>query len=173
MKVNQCHTICPNHVVGQSVSLLSLMHRPMLRTRKPDIHIQVLSSSLTVPLSFIIASVNQRWRSGTFSSEFIAMKTCLESITHLGFKLQVFGIPLDSDPAHIFCDNESVVKNSTRIESTLHKKHNSIAYHYVRWNVAAGVASVSWIDGAFNLADAMTKRLTEHHRDKLFGDWTS
>lgn len=108
----------------------------------------------------------------TFSSEFIAMKTCLESITHLRFKLRMFGVPLIDDPAHVFCDNESVVRNSTQIESTLNKKHNSIAYHYVRWNVAAGIASISWIDGDSNLADAMTKRLTEHRRDRLFGDWT-
>ena len=101
------------------------------------------------------------------------MKTCVESITHLRFKLRMFGIPIEGDgPAHIFCDNESVVKNSSLIESTLNKKHSSIAYHYVRWNVAAGVAAVSWIDGKENLADALTKRLAENVRQYLFGGWT-
>lgn len=111
--------------------------------------------------------------SSTFSSEFLALRTCIEAITHLRFKLRMFGIPImEDEPAHVFCDNESVVKNSSMIESTLNKKHSSIAYHYVRWNVAAGVIAVSWIDTKFNIADAMTKRLAEAVRDFLFGSWT-
>ena len=74
----------------------------------------------------------------------------------------MFGIPIQEDHAmNVFCDNESVVKNSSRIESTLNKKHSSIAYHYVRWAVAAGIISVAWIDSKENLADAFTKRLSE------------
>ena len=84
----------------------------------------------------------------------------------------MFGIPIYDEPAHILCDNESVVKNSTLIESTLNKKHNSIAYHYVRWNVAAGSIIISWIKSALNLADAFTKRLTRKGRDDLFTEWT-
>ena len=84
----------------------------------------------------------------------------------------MFGIPLAEDATQIFCDNQSVVKNSTLVESTLNKKHNSIAYHYTRWNVAAGVADISWIDTFSNLADAFTKRLTQARRELLFGNWT-
>ena len=109
----------------------------------------------------------------TFSSEFIAMKTCIEACQHLRFKLRMFGVPMDDDHAtHILCDNESVVKNSTKLESVLNKKHNSIAYHYTRWNVAAGVVQVAWIDGKENLADPFTKRLAAMVRDYLFGNWT-
>ena len=50
----------------------------------------------------------------------------------------MFGIPLDG-PARLFCNNEAVMKNTTNPESTLKKKHNSIAYHRVREAVAAGV----------------------------------
>ena len=107
----------------------------------------------------------------TFGSEFIAMKACIEAITHLRYKLRMFGIPI-SGPTDVYCDNESVVKNSTLVESTLNKKHNSIAYHYVRWNVAAEVVRISWIDGQYNLADAFTKLLTHDCRDYLFGEWT-
>jgi hypothetical protein len=32
---------------------------------------------------------------------------------------------------NFFCDNELVVKSSVRLESTLKKKHNAIAYHHV------------------------------------------
>ena len=100
----------------------------------------------------------------TFSSEFIAMKTCVEAIVHLRYKLRMFGIPMqDGNTAtNIFCDNESVVKNASQVESTLNKKHNSLAYHYCCWATAAGIITTSWIDGEENLLDAMTKRLTQY-----------
>ena len=101
------------------------------------------------------------------------MKTCIEACQHLRFKLRMFGVPMDEGHAtHILCDNESVVNNSTRLESVLNKKHNSIAYHYTRWNVAAGVIQVAWVNGKENLADPFTKRLAAMVRDYLFGNWT-
>jgi hypothetical protein len=109
--------------------------------------------------------------SSTFSSEFIALKLCVEAITALRYKLRMFGVPID-EPTNVLCDNISVVYNSSKIESTLNRKHNSIAYHAVRWAVAAGVMRVGHIDTNFNLADAMTKRLTAQRRYALFGDWT-
>lgn len=109
--------------------------------------------------------------SSTFSSEFIALRSCNEAIVHLRYKLRMFGVPLEG-PTRIFCDNESVVKNNTNVESTLNKKHSAIAYHYCRWNVAAGITTVGWIESKENLADAMTKRLAEQVRDYLFGNWT-
>jgi len=63
--------------------------------------------------------------SSTFGSEFIAMKACVESITHLRYKLRMFGVKLLDQPTQILCDNESVVRNSAQVESTLNKKHNS------------------------------------------------
>ena len=107
----------------------------------------------------------------TFSSEFIAMKCCLEHITSLRFKLRMFGVPIDG-PTNLFCDNQSVVHNASQLASTLNKKHSSIAYHSVRWAVAANVIRVAWIDTNMNLADPMTKRLSVEKRDFLFGEWT-
>ncbi len=116
----------------------------------------------------------QTVETSAFSAEFIAMKHCIEDIEHLRFKLRMFGIPLDSEhpETHVFCDNESLVKNASKVESTLNKKHSEIAYHFARWNVAAKVIKVAWINTNDNLADALTKRLPEATRDKLFGDWT-
>ena len=51
----------------------------------------------------------------------------------------MMGIPLDGY-AHIKVDNMSVVRNTSVPESTLKKKSNSIAYHYVREKCAADVA---------------------------------
>ena len=41
-----------------------------------------------------------------FSSEFIAMKTCIESIESLRFKLRMFGVAIDG-PAKVLCDNKA------------------------------------------------------------------
>ena len=116
----------------------------------------------------------QTVETSAFSSEFIAMRHCLEDVEFIRYKLRMFGIPFikEREPTYILCDNESLVKNSSRIESTLNKKHSAIAYHFARWNVAAGVCKVAWIPTGENLADAFTKRLGEVARDYLFGNWT-
>ena len=85
----------------------------------------------------------------------------------------MFGVPLSKlyPETHIFCDNEAVVKNSSKVESTLNKKHSAVAYHFTWWNVAAQVCKVGWIETKKNLADAMTKRLPEVDRNQLFYNW--
>ena len=114
----------------------------------------------------------QTVETSAFSSEFIAMKVCVEATQHLRFKLRMFGVPVEEDePAYLWCDNEAVVKNTTKVESVLNKKSSSVAYHYVRWAVAAGIVSVAWIPTDQNLADTFTKRLAEAVRDRLFGQW--
>ena len=115
----------------------------------------------------------QTVESSAFSSEFLAMKSCIEEIRGLRYKLRMFGIPLqDNEPAYVFCDNQSVVNNCSDIGSVLHKKHTSVAYHMARWAVAAGEVCIGWINGDFNLADAFTKRLTKARREQLFWNWT-
>ena len=75
----------------------------------------------------------------------------------------MFGIPKSEDqPATIIlCDNESVVKNTLNVESSLNKKHSSIAFHFYRWNMAAGVCTVAWISTGENIANATNKRLAK------------
>ena len=113
-----------------------------------------------------------------FSAEHIALKVCVETIEGIRFKLRMFGIPLRSkdseedEPTRVYCDNKSVVGNACRIDSTLDKKHSSVAYHFTRFCVAAGVIVLGWIDGKQNIADALTKRLPEVVREFLFGNWT-
>ena len=109
-----------------------------------------------------------------FSAEFIALKECIEDVEAVRFKLRMFGIPLSEEhrATHIYCDNEGVVKNSTKAESTLNKIYSEVAYHFTRWNVAAGICTLAWIESAYNLADAFTKKLAAATRDFLFGEWT-
>ena len=97
--------------------------------------------------------------SSTFGSEFIALKTAIDQIEALRYKLRMFGIPMDG-PTSVFCDNEAVVKNTAYSESTLKRKHLSIAYHRCREAQAAGYVRVGWEKGDFNPADILTKLLT-------------
>ena len=109
--------------------------------------------------------------SSAFSSEFVAMRICTEQIVAMRFKLRMFGVPIDG-PCNVLSDNSNVVNNTSKFDSVLNKRHASIAYHSVRWCVAANVLRVAWIATGENLADAMTKRLPESKRDYLFGNWT-
>jgi hypothetical protein len=70
----------------------------------------------------------------------------------------MFGIPIDG-PANVYCDNNSVVINSSRPESTLKRKHNAIAYHKVRESIAQGTIRITKEPGESNLADLLTKPL--------------
>lgn len=96
--------------------------------------------------------------SSTFGSEFVAMRIAVEMIEALRYKLRMFGIPIE-EPTNVFCDNKSVVTNSTVPTSSLKKKHNSIAYHRVREAVAANVLRIAKVHTKENLADLLTKPL--------------
>jgi len=78
----------------------------------------------------------------------------------------MFGVPI-KDEARIFCDNESVVKGSTFSESTLKKKHVSIAFHRIREAVAAGKILINYEASGSNLADLLTKPLPNSKRMPL------
>ena len=69
--------------------------------------------------------------SSSFGSEFVAMKQCCEYIRGLRYKLRMMGIPVEG-LTYIYGDNQSVLANTTIPDSTLKKKSQSIAYHYVR-----------------------------------------
>ena len=56
----------------------------------------------------------------TFGSEFIAMKTAVEQIEALQYKLRMFGIPIEGS-MNVFCDNEVVFKNTKMPDSMLKK----------------------------------------------------
>ena len=73
----------------------------------------------------------------TFGSDFVAAKTAMEANRALRYKLRTMGVLIDG-PTYMFCDNMSVVYNTTAPESMLKKKSNAIAYHAVREAVAMG-----------------------------------
>ena len=104
--------------------------------------------------------------SSTYGTEFIALKTAQEILDGLIYKLKLLGVPI-SGPARIFCDNQSVVKSSTILESILKKKHCSIAYHKVREVVAQLKCLVYYEHSSTNLSDLFTKVLSVSKRESL------
>jgi hypothetical protein len=107
----------------------------------------------------------------TFGSEFTAMKNAVEMIESLRYKLRMFGVPVEG-PTNIFCDNGAVCSNTTRPDSTLTKKHHSIAYHRSREAVAAGTVRVSKEHTSTNLADIFTKTMAAPKREELLDRFT-
>jgi hypothetical protein len=87
----------------------------------------------------------------TFGSEFVALKIATEMLRGLRYKLCMMGIPF-SGPSYIYCDNNSVVINSSSPASTLKKKSKSIAYHCVRESVAKDEQRVAYESTHTNLA---------------------
>jgi hypothetical protein len=96
----------------------------------------------------------------------VALRVARDLIAALRIKLRLFGVPLDG-PASVMCDNQGVVKNTSIPESTLTKKHNAINYHIIRESAAMGMLRVGKEDTETNLADLLTKILSEPRRIKL------
>ena len=65
-----------------------------------------------------------------------------------------------------------MTKNTTIQESTLKKKHHSIAYHNCQEAVAAGTVRIVKQGTEKNLADLFTKILTTGKRDFLLERFT-
>lgn len=103
----------------------------------------------------------------TFGAEFVAMRQAMEMIKGLKYKLLMFGIEILENETKIYCDNNSVVLNSSIPESKLKKKHNSVNFHFVRECVASGLALVFKVDTNENLADIFTKILDKVKRTNL------
>ena len=99
--------------------------------------------------------------SSTFGAEFVAMRLCTEANRALRYKLRMLGIPI-CGYTDSFSDNKGTVLNASVPESTLKKKHNSIAYHAVRWAAAAQELCMCFEDGKDNMADLLTKNLEKN-----------
>jgi hypothetical protein len=99
---------------------------PELRGRSVNTS-RVMHSSHTGVLIFVnrasILCYSKRQNTveaSTFGSEFVAMKSAVEMIEGMRYKLRMFGISVDEE-TNVFCDNEALVHNSTKPESTLMK----------------------------------------------------
>ena len=96
----------------------------------------------------------------------VALRTCIELIEALLYKLTMFGVPIEGTPS-VLCDNNSVVTNGSHPESILRKKHCSISYHRIREAVASDTVLLYFERGLSNLADILTKVLPANKRKPI------
>ncbi len=101
-----------------------------------------------------------------FGAEFVAMKQGITPPKGLRYKICMMGIPL-SGPIYIYGDNQSQVTNSSRLESPLKKKCNSICYHAIGESVAMGETLLMHIRTGENLTDFLTKTASGAKHRKL------
>ena len=97
------------------------------------------------------------------------MKQCCEYIRGLRYKLRMMGIPVEG-PTCIGADNQSVLANTTIPDSTLKKKSQSIAYHFVREGVARDEWRTSYVNTHDNEADLLTKQLPHGEKKERIGE---
>ena len=94
------------------------------------------------------------------------MKNDVELIEALRYKLRMFSVPIEG-PTNIYCDNEAVCRKFSTTESTLKKKHHSIAYHRNCEDVAAGTCRITKETTETNLSDLFTKILSKVQHEAL------
>ena len=66
------------------------------------------------------------------------------------------GVPIES-PAYIYGENMSVIYNTSRPESNLKKKANSVFYHAIRESVVMSEIMTTHVPTLDNPADLCTK----------------
>eukprot|EP00957_Ditylum_brightwellii_P111577 8510587-Ditylum_brightwellii.AAC.1 len=77
------------------------------------------------------------------------------------------GIPCEG-PAYIYGDNQSVLASTTIPDSTLKKKSQSIAYHFVGEGSARDKWQTSYVNTSENDSDLLTKLLPDGEKRKCF-----
>jgi hypothetical protein len=115
-----------------------------------------------------IKTASKYIETSVFGAEFVAMEHGIKTLRGLRYKICMMGIPL-SGHMYIYGDNKSQVTNSSRPESTLKKKCNSICSHAIRESVAIGETLLMHIWTGENLADFLTKTTSGAKCRKLVG----
>ncbi|CAJ1952577.1 unnamed protein product [Cylindrotheca closterium] len=152
--------------LGQAVKIVMFVdasHASNLVTRQSRTGVLILLNH--APIVWYLKKQNTV-ETSSFGSAFAALKTGVELVEGLVYKLQMMGIPIDGH-CHTLVDNNSVVMNASRPESVLKKKSNSVAYHYVRSKCASDLIRVAWEGTKTNLADMLTKIHTGRERARL------
>ncbi|KAL7504486.1 LOW QUALITY PROTEIN: hypothetical protein ACHAXN_002117 [Cyclotella atomus] len=124
--------------LGKSV-LLRMFIVTTQGTKRVDALEQVLSSLSMEALLIGFRKSNQPLKPRCSAPKFCALKHCIENLRGIRYKLRMLGVPIGG-ATRIFGDNMSIVTNSSKPESTLKKKSNSVCYHAVREAVVMGEA---------------------------------
>ena len=152
--------------MGRGVTMTCLVdasHAGDLSTRRS--HTSYIIYLNNAPIVFYSKKQNTV-ESSTFGSEIVALRSAMEAVRSLRIKLRLLGIPLEG-PTNVLCDNDAVVKSTSRAEARLNKKHQAICWHAIRESCAAGWLRIGKEDGETNTADLFTKSLSPEKRRQL------
>ena len=94
----------------------------------------------------------------TYGSELVSGRLATEMSMEMRYKLRMLGVPIDG-AVTMYGDNMGVIQSTSVPSSVLKKKHNSIAWHQLREDVASGVVDLIHVRSEWNLSDALTKGL--------------
>ena len=97
---------------------------------------------------------------------FVAMKHGVETLRGIRYKLRMMGVAI-AGPTYIYGDNMSVINNTSKPESVLRKKSNSICYHFICEAVAMKECLTTHVPTLRNFADLLTKCLSGKKRRDL------
>jgi hypothetical protein len=104
----------------------------------------------------------------------VASRVATELILENRYMLRSLGVALDG-PALMLGDNISVFLNNAVSlsvpSSVLKKKHNSIAYHRIRADIAAGLKRFAYIKSEENFSDVLEKPLNNEKFYYLMKRW--
>ena len=104
--------------------------------------------------------------SSSFGSELVAMKQCCEYLRGIRYKIRMIDIPCEG-PAYISSDNQSVLENMAIPDSTLKKKLQSIAYHFIPEGAARDEWRTSYVSTHYNEAYLPTKLIPSGEKEKV------
>jgi hypothetical protein len=82
-------------------------------------------------LSHLVFKTPKHSESASFGSKFIALKTAVEQVEALHYKLRMMGVTVDG-PTNDYSGSKYVFKNVAFTESMLKKKEYAICYHKAR-----------------------------------------
>jgi hypothetical protein len=125
--------------LGKDVDLCMMAdsdHAGDTRTRRSRTGFIIFYNLAPVPVIWL-SKQQATIETSIFGAEFVAMKHGIETLRGLRYKIRMMGVPL-SGPTYVYCVNKSQVTNSSRPESTLKRKCNSICYHAICESVAMG-----------------------------------
>jgi len=94
----------------------------------------------------------------TYGSEYIAGRQSVEEVMTLRGALRALGVPVRT-PTTWYGDNLGMLQSTGLPDSTLKKRHMSIAYHMCREQVAMGAILPIKVGTGNNVADMSTKAL--------------
>ena len=78
----------------------------------------------------------------------------------------MMGVPIEGSSS-VLGDNQGVIQNVTNPVLQLSKRHNAIANHKCREEVAAGAALLAYEPGKANCSDGLTKILVGQNFQKF------